>query len=79
MPDPLDWCLPRCACGGMQRGTECDEMPGCQNCLEIVGMAGHVVGTLGGFLVVHLHPGESVHSAVRRMMDEETTPPRWMN
>jgi len=79
MPDPLDWCLPYCACGGSERGTECDEMPGCVNCLEIVGMSGHVIGTLGEFLVVHLHPGETAHTAIKRMLAEEARPPRWMN
>lgn len=54
-------------------------MPGCVNCLEIVGMSGHVVGTLGAFLVVHLHPGESAHTAIKRLMAEEEEPPRWMN
>jgi len=79
MPDPLDWCLSSCACEGSQRGTECDEMPGCGSCLEIVGVSGHVVGTLGAFLVIHLHTGEPVRAVIKRMLAEESRPPRWMN
>jgi hypothetical protein len=80
MPDPLDWCLGYCACRGKQRGTECAEMPGCVNCLEVVGMSGHVVSTLSAFLLtVRLNPGESIHAAIRRVLEEESKPPRWMN
>ncbi len=77
--DPLDWCLPSCACGGRDRGTMCALMPGCANCLEIVGVMGHVIGTMGSLLLVHLHPGETAQSAIRRMLEADEKPPRYMN
>jgi hypothetical protein len=54
-------------------------MPGCVNCLEIVGIAGHVVGTLGAFLAVRFIPGETVHSVIKLLLEGEQEPPRYMN
>lgn len=73
-------CMTDCGCLGMLPSDGCPAMPPCVNCGQrALLVPGHVLyGVRDGIVVVHLHPGEGLHAAVRRETRDDERP-RWVN